>query len=135
MSDAHQLVAVVVVVATVGLLAAAAWSLATGRRSAGRRDHRFAVDRLVLVTMVIVAVNGLLGLALLGGGTRPSDPLHLLYGPLGLATPAIGWWLGGRRPSGGTELGARTRRARRDAWLIGAAVVLLGIELRLFATG
>jgi hypothetical protein len=125
------MIGVVAVGTTGGLLAASAWSFASGRRSGGARDHRRAVDRLILVITAVVAANGLLGSALLITGSRPADPLHLLYGPIALVTPALGWWLGGRgaRPPGQPD------RSRRDAWLLVASIVLLGVEARLFATG
>ena len=132
MSDAHQIVFIVAVGLTVALLGSAVWSVAAGRGSGGARDHRFAVDRLILLVAGAVAMNGLLGVALLAGGSRPADPLHLLYGPVGLATPVVGWWIGGRRPAGAE---GSAHRARRDAWLVVASIVLLGIELRLMATG
>lgn len=132
MTDAHQILAFVAVAVAAALLGASAWSLVTGRRSGGLADHRFAVDRLILAASGILAVNGMLGLALLAGGSRPADPLHLLYGPVAVATPVVGWWLGGRSPGGE---GRRAPRTRRDAWLVAASIVLLGVELRLFATG
>jgi len=105
------------------------WSLAA-RRSGGVLGHRFAVDRAVLVVVGVLAANGLLGLILLGTGSRPADALHLLYGPAALACLPVGVWLGRRREAGGAA-----RTLRRDVWLIAATVVLLGIELRLFMTG
>jgi hypothetical protein len=130
-SDVHQIVAFLAVAVTAGLLAASIWSWLTGRRSDGGRDHRFAVDRLILGTVGIVALNGLLGAVLMAGGSRPADPLHLLYGPVALLAPVLGWWLGGRRV--GATVPAR--RSRRDAALTLASIVMLAIEFRLFATG
>ena len=136
MTELHQIVAVAALIASAGLLAAAAWSFAAARRSAGRSDHRFAVDRLVIVTTATIAIGGLLGAGLLAGGRRPADPLHLLYGPVALVTPAIGWWLGHRaRAGGGPPNAPGTIRARHDGWLVVAAIVLLGVEMRLLMTG
>lgn len=130
MTAAHQFLATIVLAATIGLVAAAISSLLSWRRSAGRTDHRFAVDRLVLVVIALVVANGIVGLVLVAGGPRPADPLHLLYGPAALVTLPLGWWLGRRsgRPSGHD-------RGRIDLWLAVAAIVLLGIELRLVMTG
>ena len=129
MTDLHQLLGILVVVATVALLAAGGWSAIATRRSGGTRDHRFAVDRLVLMVVGLVLANGLVGLLLIGTGARPADALHLLYGPAALATLPVGVWLS-RRASAGA---AAPRR--KEAWLVVATIVLLGIELRLFATG
>jgi hypothetical protein len=129
-TEAHRLVAWLAIVATVALLAAATWSTVDGRRSRGARDHRFAVDRLVIVVEGILLVAAVLGAASALGGARPGDGLHLLYGPASLVSLPIGWALGGRPDRGGSRT-----RLRRDAWLLLAAVVLVGIEVRLFATG
>jgi hypothetical protein len=128
-SEAHQIGADLAVISTAGLLAVAMWSLLAGRGSGGARDHRFAVDRALLLVVALVGLNDLLGIVLLGTGRRPTDPLHLLYGVAVLATGPIGWWLGGR-----SRGGHPATRVRRDVWLVGAAVVLLGLELRLFMT-
>jgi hypothetical protein len=127
-SDAHQFVAWAVVIVTVALAVVAAWSYLDAKRSAGARDHRFAVDRLILVVLAALVANVLIGVVLLAGGRRPVDPLHLLYGPAALVTLPIGWWLATRR-------GAAAARGRRDLWLLVAAVVLIGLEARLFMTG
>jgi hypothetical protein len=130
MSDAHQFLARVVVAATMAILLASLWSVISARRSDGRVDHRFAVDRLVLLVVGLIAVNGIAGLVLLAGGPGPADVLHLLYGPAALVTLPGGVWLSRR----GRGL-ARGAASRRDGWLVVAAIVLLGIELRLFMTG
>jgi len=128
-TDLHHLLAILVVVATVALLAAGAWSAFATRRSGGARDHRFAVDRLVLAVIGLVLVNGLVGLVLIDTAGRPADALHLLYGPAAIATLPVGVSLS-RRASAST-----VPPRRREAWLVVATIVLLGIELRLFATG
>jgi hypothetical protein len=127
--DLHHLLGILVAVATVALLATAGWSAIATRRSGGIGDHRFAVDRLVLAVIGLVLANGLVGFVLIGAGGRPTDALHLLYGPAALATLPVGAWLSRRAPAG-----AAVPR-RREGWLIAATIVLLGIELRLFATG
>ena len=130
MTDAHQFLARVVVAATIALLLASLWSVISARRSDGRVDHRFAVDRLVLLVVGLVAANGIVGSFLLAGGSRPADALHLLYGVAAFVTLPGGVWLSrrGRGLAGGAA-------SRGDGWLVVAAVVLLGIELRLFMTG
>ena len=130
MAEAHQIVGWGAVALTAALLAAAGWSAFDGRRSGGATDHRFAVDRLVLLVVAAIALNGVFGSVMLATGARPADPLHLLYGPAALVTAPVAWWLGGRRRGAG-----RASRLRRDVWLAIACALLLGIELRLFATG
>lgn len=134
MTAAHQILAVLVAGATVALVVAGGWSIVSARRTAGESDHRFAVDRLVLLLVALIAANGLIGLALVGSGAHPADPLHLLYGAAALVTLPVGAWLGRR---GGIRAGStRPGRPRRgDAWLMGAAILLLGLELRLVMTG
>jgi hypothetical protein len=127
---AHQFLGALAVVATVGLLAAGGWSAIAVRGSTGGSGHRFAVDRMVLVVIGLLATNSVLGLLVIGTGGRPADALHLLYGPAALACLPVGAWLGRRG-----EAGVGGPSMRREAWLIGATVVLLGIELRLFMTG
>jgi len=127
---AHQVAALAILALTITLLGAAAWSWIAARRTEGQRDHRFAVDRLALAVEALVALNVGLGGLLLATGDRPSDALHLLYGVAALGTLPIGWWWGGRPdPSGAIS------RGRRDGWLLLAAAILVGVELRLVATG
>jgi hypothetical protein len=130
MTTAHQWLADGLVVVTFALVFAAAWSAILGRRSLGLRDHRFAVDRLVLAAIAIVIVEALVGVAVAFGGGRPADPLHLLYGPLaGLALP-VAYGLGGR-----TIASRGDSRVRRDLWILVGALLLLGFEGRLYMTG
>jgi len=129
-TDLHHLLGVLVVAATLGLLAASSWSALAARRSRGAIDHRFATDRLVLVVVGVVVLNGLVGLALLGSGRSPADALHLLYGPVALVTVAVGVWLSRRE-----AYAAEPAAGRRDAWIAVAAIVLTGVVVRLFMTG
>jgi hypothetical protein len=129
-SDAHRWLALLTVVATFALAASTVWSIAAARRSDGQRDHRFAVDRLVLVVEALLAVNAVLGAGLAAIDAGPADGLHLLYGPAAILTLPIGWAVGVRRRADGLA-----SRLRRDAWLLGAALILIGLEARLFLTG
>jgi amino acid transporter len=129
-TDAHQFLARVVVAATIVMLIVSLWSVISARRSEGRVDHRFAVDRLVLLVVGLVGANGIVGSFLLAGSSRPADALHLLYGPAALVTLPIGVWLSRRGPDV-----ASAAAPRRDGRLVLAAIVLLGLELRLFMTG
>lgn len=128
MTATHQLLALAIAAATASLVALAGWSWWARRGSGGRADHRFAVDRLVLVVLGGLALNGLLGIALLVTSQRPADPLHLLYGPAALITLLGAVWLGRRA-------GDAPARGRRDVWLLVGGLVLLGLELRLWMTG
>jgi hypothetical protein len=131
MTTAHHVAGWAVVAVTVALLVGAIWSWLASRRSDGRRDHRFAVDRLVLVVVAAVGVAVLQGLLVVASGSRPGEPLHILYAVLALVALPAAWTLGGRPGAGAGSAGRR----RRDAWVVVAAVVMLGIELRLFLTG
>lgn len=111
------------------VIAAGIWSWVQGRRSGGRQDHRAAVDRAVLVVLGTVAVAGAVGIVLLIMGSRPVDPLHLVYGPAALIALPVAIGIGAR-----TSASDRTR-LRRDLWTAGGGVVLFGLGLRLLATG
>jgi hypothetical protein len=127
---AHLAVAWAIAASGATLLGLAAWSWLAARRSGDRRDHRFAVDRLLLAIEATAALNVAIGVLLYATGSRPIDQLHLLYGFAAVVTLPLGWWLGGRPARDGS-----TSRRRRDAWLAVAAAVLLGVTLRLFLTG
>jgi hypothetical protein len=127
---AHEILGKVFLVAGVLLGAGAAWSAYSARRSSGHLDHRFLVDRMVLTVLVLVALNGAIGLLLVWSGSRPADPLHWLYGPAALLTLPLAVLLARWR---GHEGGPS--RLRRDAWMVVGAIALVGIAARLFATG
>jgi hypothetical protein len=126
----HQLVAWAVAGGAAALIVVSGWSWLDARRSGGRRDHRFGVDRLLLAVESVAAVNVAIGGLLYATGNRPIDQLHLLYGLAALVTLPLGWWFGGRPNADGTS-----SRRRRDGWVTIAAAVLLGVTLRLFMTG
>ena len=125
----HVILAVVATALSPVVIACAVWSAVAGRRSGGRRDHRSAVDRAVLAVLGSVLAAGLIGAVLLITGSRPADPLHFLYGPAALIALPVAIGVGARRTPPGSS------RVRRDVWTAGGGVVLLGIVLRLFATG
>jgi hypothetical protein len=126
---AHTLLGLASIGGSVAVVGAAAWSVIVGRRSAGRRDHRFAVDRAVLAVLLLIAAAGLVGLAMLNGGAHPADPLHLLYGLAAIVCLPIAIAVGARLSAG------QASRLRRDLWTAGGALVLVGLGLRLVATG
>ncbi|MFL5673653.1 MAG: hypothetical protein ACJ779_01475 [Chloroflexota bacterium] len=131
MTSSHQLLGWLMVALSGALVAVGAWSVATGRRSGGRADHRFAVDRLFIVVLASVMIAVASGLLLLATDHRPADGLHLLYGVVAVVVLPIGYVVGLRtaRP----ETGRLMRQ--RDAWAVVAGIFLLGIAVRLFGTG
>lgn len=125
----HHVLGLLSIAGSLTVVGAATWSVIVGVRSGGGLDHRFAVDRAVLAVLTVVATAGLVGVALFIVGSRPADPLHLVYGPAALIAVPIAIWIGAR-PGG-----ARRSRVRRDLWTAGGGIVLLGLGLRLIATG
>jgi hypothetical protein len=125
----HEILGLASIAGTSAVIGAAIWSVVAGRRSRGRSDHRFAVDRAVLAVLVFLGTAGLVGIAQLVSGSRPAEPVHLVYGPAALICVPIAIWIGARASAG------RASRLRRDVWTAGAGVVLLGLVLRLVATG
>ena len=100
-----------------------------GWQSKGRRDHRSALDRAVLVVLGAVILCGSVGILLIIAGSQPRDPLHYVYGPAALIALPFAIWIGARSAS------TDSFRLRRDLWTAGGGTVLLGIVLRLYATG
>jgi heme A synthase len=97
------------------LLALAGWARPPLRRQ--------WLDRAILATIVLVAIDVLVGLALLVTGARPVDPLHFLYAVLALAALPVARFWGGRR------------RGPRAGLILLGAVVLVGLIVRLYQTG
>lgn len=124
----HNLLGLASIAGSLTLVAAAVWSVFAGRHSAGHSDHRFAVDRAVLAALLLVGAAGLVGLVLLIIGSRPADPLHLVYGPAALISVPVAIWIGRASPAGRS-------RVRRDIWTAAGGIVLFGLGLRLVATG
>jgi predicted permease len=125
----HSLLGSAAIAMSLAVVGAALWSVIAAMRSDGRSDHRFAVDRAVLAVLLVLAAAGLVGMALLMSGLHPADQLHLVYGPAAIISVPVAIWIGARASSG------RASRLRRDAWTAGGGIVLLGLGLRLFATG
>jgi heme A synthase len=125
----HNLLGLATIAASLALVAVALWSALAARGAGGRIDHRFAVDRAVLAVLALVSAAGLIGMAMLISGSQPADPLHLVYGPAALICVPVAIWIGGRARA------ERASRLRRDIWTAGGGIVLLGLGLRLVATG
>lgn len=89
--DAFQIMHVVAGVATVVLaVVACAWGLARARGDGKPIAGAFA--QVLALSQVAVVATGLLGLAVMGGGTRPHDPLHArVYGPFMLVAIVAAW--------------------------------------------
>jgi hypothetical protein len=125
----HNLLGLASIAGALAVVGAAGWSVITGWRSGGRRDHRFAVDRAVLAVLLLVAAAGVTGLARLLAASGPADPLHFVYGPAAFLSVPIAIWIEARAPA------ERRSRLRRDIWTAGGGIVLVGVGLRLLATG
>jgi hypothetical protein len=125
----HIILAAVATAASLVVIGSAIWSAVVGQRSGGRRDHRSTVDRAVLLVLGSVLSTDLVGAIMLLSGSRPADPLHFVYGPAALIALPVAIALGARGIRAGSS------RVRRDVWTAGGGIVLLGILLRLFATG
>jgi hypothetical protein len=80
----------------------------------------------LILNEALVALQGLVGVALLGQGHRPHDALHYLYGIVLLLTlPAVYF---SPYVARGTE--------RRDTLFLGlAGIFMVGLAIRAFATG
>jgi hypothetical protein len=130
-TTSHQLLGWLIVALSLALALVAGWSVVAGMRSSGRVDHRFAVDRLVIVVFVMIAVAVATGLILLVTDRRPADILHFLYAAVALSLLPIGYVVGMRTSRPGSSRLTR----QRDSWATVTAILLLGIGLRLVGTG
>ena len=126
MAAIHLASAFLAVAATMVLIGAAAWSWWAGRDAQAGRDHRFAVDRAVLLVFWMLVVAAAIGLASLLAEGGPRDGLHLAYGVLGPVTLVIA--VGLIRSRG-------WNRGRMDEAMVVTGLVLLAIEARLYLTG
>lgn len=112
----HSLLAYSVLAAAVTTLGLAVLGIIAGPRV------RIWLDRLVLATLVFLAVAALSGLPLLLG-RPPADVLHIVYA---LTAPLI--LLAGR------YLGRHGSIRRRSLLVVLTALALLGVIYRLFTT-
>ncbi|HEX5013447.1 MAG TPA: hypothetical protein VFV72_04735 [Candidatus Limnocylindrales bacterium] len=118
MSELHAGLAVVAAIG-VGLLFVAAVAAA-----AGWTRGRLWLDRAILVQAATAAAAVATGLGLVIAGSRPDDPLHLLYGLVLVALALVVRAAAGHRP---------TRRV--GVWLVLGSLVLGGVLFRAFMTG
>ncbi len=119
LTQLHLALFALTVLAAAVLLVVAVAGLVSGRYS------RLWVDRLILVGLGGVALTTVVGPALILSGEQPSDGLHFLYAAVALLALPVG------RAVSGSMKTAR----RRGAAVVVAAVVLLGVLLRLYMTG
>lgn len=85
---------------------------------------RIWLDRLILVALAAMAIGVISGLPLILISGGPADPLHFVYA---LVAPAL--------IAGARYLGHDVDLRRRAILVTAAAVALLGVVYRLFATG
>ena len=78
----------------------------------------------LVLTEGLFIVQGLVGIAMFLGGSRPHDPLHWLYGPLlVIVLPIAASYLSGRD-------------SRREALVYGLATLFMfGLAIRAYMTG
>jgi hypothetical protein len=93
-----------------------------------RRLQLTWIDRGILLLEAVIALAILTGAARFAGGQRPPDGLHLLYAALALGAVPLGrLWASTADVEG--------RREPRPAFLLVAAIVAIGVTIRLFQTG
>ena len=97
----------------------------------GASVSRTALDRLVLAAILAAAFAAASGLAVLGIGRVPGDPLHLLYGIAAIVVLPIARALVSRR----TRRGSLPTAQGLGRWLLTGSLVTLGVLLRLAMTG
>ena len=114
--DVHRALAIAIGAVGVGILSV---SIGWGRFG---RPGRLAVDRAIIVALVVMLVALASGAWLFATGLRPSDPLHFLYAAAALVVLPI------------ARFGAAFARRRALALAIGA-ILLMGLVLRLAQTG
>ncbi|HVS05962.1 MAG TPA: hypothetical protein VHK65_07325 [Candidatus Dormibacteraeota bacterium] len=78
----------------------------------------------LVLTELLFIVQGLVGIGMFAGGSRPSDQLHWLYGPLLVIVFPVGAsYLSGRE-------------SRREGLVYGlAALFMFGLAIRAYMTG
>jgi hypothetical protein len=118
MTLVHMLLAYVTLGGAGLVLIAAVLGLAAPQRL------RVWLDRAILAALIALAISLLSGLPLIVLAGGPADPLHFLYA---LVAPAVG--------AGARYLGHNVDVRRRAIYMTVAAIALLGVVYRLFATG
>lgn len=116
MTEMHAALGIVVIVAGVLFIVVAAVAGAFGR------ERWVDVGRRAVMTVVVAQV--VLGVVIYASGTRPQQPLHLLYGIAVLAPLPFARSFAAEAPP--------KARAWVDAL---AGLVLVGVSWRLLATG
>jgi hypothetical protein len=102
------------------MAACAIWGIFNGVRQRPATD---SYRTTLLIAEGLFVVQSLVGMELLGSGKMPADPLHYLYGFFGIAVlPSITGWVG-------------RGRKRESLWLGLAALFLVGVAFRAWATG
>lgn len=117
MLTAHHAVAFLVLAATFGSAALAAWAYYRRTEPRGLTTHLLAAAQTLLVAQVGI------GLLLLSDHKRAPQHLHYLYGTLSLLAALSPW------------LYAPAERRARLAWFIGAMVVAGALAVRAYMTG
>ena len=117
MLTAHHTVAFLVLAATFGSAALAAWAYYRRTEPRGIVTHLLALAQTLLVAQVG------LGLLLLSDHRRAPEHLHYLYGSLSLLAALAPW------------LYAPTERRRRLGWFAGATLVAGALAVRAYMTG
>jgi hypothetical protein len=117
MLTAHRTVAFLVLAATFGASALAAWAYYRRTEPRGLVTHLLALAQTLLVAQVG------LGLLLLSDHRRAPEHLHYLYGTLSLLAALSPW------------LYAPVERRRRLGWFAGATLVAGALAVRAYMTG
>jgi hypothetical protein len=117
MLTAHDVNAFLVLAATFGAAALAAWAWYRRTAPRGVVTHLLALGQTLLVAQVGI------GLLLLSDHRRAPQHLHYLYGALSLAAVLAPW------------LYAPAEPRRRLAWFAGATLVAGALAVRAYLTG
>jgi hypothetical protein len=119
-----QLSQIHLLTAQIALILALAIAVSSGVLALLRRAPGTFFGGGALWAGLIVALAGLVGIAVALGQGPPRDPLHIVYGILAV----------GAVPGTAIVAGGRVGRGRAVAWAIGG-IVLLILVMRLFQTG
>jgi hypothetical protein len=125
MTDIHRILGSATIALALALLLATVASAVLGTRMSAT-VRGWTVDGLAIVVELLVIVAAALGPLMLAGGSRPADPLHLVYAVI--AALALPLALAIAMDRGATG-------AARDRWLALGTLVLVGVSFRLLQTG